>query len=77
MGFFSQVIESYSTDLSESKAKLERLEEKWAEIESQKREALDAISQAQQMVHIQKESTSAEVFRLKGNFSFLLDNPIS
>ncbi len=52
--------------MSEAKAKLERLEEKLAEIESQKEDATTAISQARHIVHIQKESTSAEVFRLKG-----------
>ena len=56
----------FRADVSEAKAKLERLEEKLAEIESQKEEATTAINQARHIVHIQKESTSAEVFRLKG-----------
>ena len=56
----------FRADVSEAKAKLERLEEKLAEIESQKEEATTAINQARHVVYIQKESTSAEVFRLKG-----------
>ena len=52
--------------MSEAKAKLERLEEKLTEINSQKDEATVAIDKAKHLAHIQKESTSVEVFRLKG-----------
>ena len=63
---YSSELEVYRADVSEAKAKLAGLEEKSAEIESQKQEAINAISQAERVIHIQKESTSAEVFRLKG-----------
>ncbi|RDX56232.1 hypothetical protein OH76DRAFT_1427885 [Lentinus brumalis] len=67
----STEIEAFRADVSEAKAKLERLEEKLAEIESQKEDATTAISQARHIVHIQKESTSAEVFRLKAELEAL------
>ena len=56
----------FKSDVSEAKAKLERLEEKLTEINSQRDEATVAIDRAKRIAHIQKESTSAEVFRLKG-----------
>ena len=62
----SNEIEAFRADVSEAKAKLERLDEKLAEIESQKGEVNTAITQARHIAHIQKESTSVEVFRLKG-----------
>lgn len=52
--------------MSEAKAKLARLEEKQAEFEAQKQENSSAILQAERVIHIQKESTSAEVLKLKG-----------
>lgn len=64
--WFSIELETFRADVSESRAKLQRLEEKLAEIESQKQEVSVAIAQAQHIAHIQQESTSAEVFRLKG-----------
>ncbi|KAI0735508.1 Spc7 kinetochore protein-domain-containing protein [Earliella scabrosa] len=67
----STEIEVFRADVSEAKAKLERLEEKLAEIESQKEEATTAINQARHVVYIQKESTSAEVFRLKAELEAL------
>ncbi|TBU34906.1 Spc7 kinetochore protein-domain-containing protein [Dichomitus squalens] len=69
----SNEIEAFKADVSEAKAKLERLDEKLGEIESQKKEANTAINQARHIVHIQKESTSAEVFRLKAELEALED----
>ena len=51
--------------MSEAQAKLQRLQEKDVEIEDQKREITAAIAQAKRVIHIQTESTSSEVFRLK------------
>ena len=62
----SNEIEAFRADVSEAKAKLERLHEKLAEIDSQREEATSAIDKAKHIAHIQKESTSVEVFRLKG-----------
>ncbi|CDO75877.1 hypothetical protein BN946_scf184672.g10 [Trametes cinnabarina] len=66
-------IEAFRADVSEAKAKLERLDEKLAEIEAQKEEATTAIAQAKHVIHIQKESTSSEVFRLKDELEALQD----
>ena len=62
----STEIEAFRADVSEAKAKLERFDEKLADIEAQKAELTAAITQSKHVIHIQKESTSAEVFRLKG-----------
>ncbi|THG98453.1 hypothetical protein EW026_g3733 [Hermanssonia centrifuga] len=59
-------IQASQANVSEAKAKLERLEEKLVEIETQKQENSSAIEEAQRIVHIQTESTSSEIFRLKG-----------
>ncbi|CCM00329.1 uncharacterized protein FIBRA_02359 [Fibroporia radiculosa] len=67
----STELEIYRTDVSEGRLKLERMEEKLAEIEEQKRETSHAIAQAQHVIHIQKESTSVEVFRLKDELEAL------
>ncbi|OSD05882.1 hypothetical protein PYCCODRAFT_1052347 [Trametes coccinea BRFM310] len=69
----STEIEAFRADVSEAKAKLERLDEKLAEIEAQKQEATTAIAQAKHVIHIQKESTSSEVFRLKDELEALCD----
>ncbi|KAI8995444.1 Spc7 kinetochore protein-domain-containing protein [Trametes punicea] len=69
----STEIEAFRADVSEAKAKLERLDEKLAEIEVQKQEVMTAIAQAKHVIHIQKESTSAEVFRLKDELEALHD----
>ncbi|PIL30949.1 hypothetical protein GSI_07118 [Ganoderma sinense ZZ0214-1] len=69
----SNEIEAFRADVSEAKAKLERLDEKLAEIESQKEEVNTAITQARHIAHIQKESTSVEVFRLKAELEALED----
>ncbi|KAI0768622.1 Spc7 kinetochore protein-domain-containing protein [Trametes elegans] len=69
----SSEIEAFRADVSEGKAKLERLDEKLSEIEAQKEEATTAISQAKHTIHIQKESTSSEVFRLKEELEALQD----
>ena len=63
----SAELEAYLADVSEAKAKLARLEEKQAEFEAQKQENSQAILHAEHVIHIQKESTSAEVLKLKGD----------
>jgi len=65
----SAELEAFRADVAEGNAKLERLEEKLQELDLQKREATGAIEKAQRLLHIQKNSTRAEVFRLKGGFS--------
>ncbi|KZT65577.1 hypothetical protein DAEQUDRAFT_768746 [Daedalea quercina L-15889] len=69
----SSELEVFRTDVSESRAKLDRLNEKLSEIESQKQEATAAIAKARYNVHIQKESTTSAVFRLKDELEALQD----
>lgn len=65
----SAELEAFRADVAEGNAKLERLEEKLQELDLQKQEATAAIEKAQRLLHIQKNSTRAEVFRLRGGFS--------
>ena len=51
---------------------MERLEEKLAEIDSYKQEDSNAISKAEQLIQIQKESTSGHVLRLQGRVACCL-----
>jgi chromosome segregation ATPase len=66
----SAELEAFRADVAEGNAKFERLEEKLQELNLQKQEATSAIDQAQRLIHIQKNSTRAEVFRLKGEFEW-------
>ena len=59
-------IQASRASISEAEAKLQRLQEKYLEIEDQKQEITAAIAQAQRVIHVQNESTSSEVSRLKG-----------
>lgn len=52
--------------MDEGNAKLGRLQDKLNELSSEKQEATVAIEQAERLIHIQKNSTNAEVFKLKG-----------
>ncbi|KZT23850.1 hypothetical protein NEOLEDRAFT_1179833 [Neolentinus lepideus HHB14362 ss-1] len=58
-------LESFRTDISENKAKLTNFTEKLEEIEQEKKELLQAIADAERMANIQKNSTKAEVFKLR------------
>jgi len=64
-------LEAFRADVAEGNAKLERLEEKLQELNLHKQEATSAIDQAQRLIHIQKNSTRAEVFRLKDELETL------
>ncbi|KAG2756515.1 hypothetical protein P692DRAFT_20852947 [Suillus brevipes Sb2] len=61
----SVALEAFRADVDEGKAKLNRLQEKLEEIEAQKLETTNAIQVAERQVQVQKNSTHAEVFRLK------------
>ncbi|KAF9821806.1 hypothetical protein IEO21_00236 [Rhodonia placenta] len=69
----SNELEAFRIDVSESRAKLERFEEKLAEIESQKQEASNAIAYSQHSIHIKKEGTSVEVIKLRDELEALQD----
>ncbi|RDB29117.1 hypothetical protein Hypma_015188 [Hypsizygus marmoreus] len=66
-------VEALKAEVAESKAQLVWLQERFEEVESQKREATTAISNAQRVLHIQKNSTRAEVFKLKDELEALED----
>jgi hypothetical protein len=53
-------------EIAETNGQLERLRERLEDTEAQKEEAAAAIAEANHLIHLQKNSTSAEVFRLKG-----------
>jgi hypothetical protein len=59
-------VESLKSEVAERTSQLQWLQEKIGETEFQKKEATEAIAQANRTLQIQKNSTSAEVFRLKG-----------
>ena len=61
-------VESLKSEVAERTSQLQWLQEKIEETELQKKEATEAIAQANRTLQIQKNSTSAEVFRLKGTF---------
>ena len=63
---FSIEVEELRDDVLEEKSKLESTQERLREINAQKQETKAAIANAQRIRHIQKSSTRAEVFRLKG-----------
>lgn len=59
-------MEALQAEVAEGKAQLLWLQERRADLDSQKQEVQSAIADAQRVLHIQKNSTRAEVFRLKG-----------
>lgn len=64
-------MEAFRADVAEGNAKLDRLKDKLQELALQKQEANGAIEEAQRAIHVQKNSTRAEVFRLKGDIRFV------
>jgi kinetochore protein Spc7/SPC105 len=63
---FSLEVEALRAEISERSSQIQWLQERLIETETQKQEAIAAIAQASRMLHIQKHSTIAEVFKLKG-----------
>jgi kinetochore protein Spc7/SPC105 len=59
-------VEALRSEVAEKESEVQWLEEKIEETEAQKREAKDSIAEANRVLQIQKNSTSAEIFRLKG-----------
>ena len=56
----------FRNDIADGNAKLTRLEETLEDLEDQARDAKTAITTAQRQMDMQKTSTRAEVFRLRG-----------
>ncbi|OAX44921.1 hypothetical protein K503DRAFT_788592 [Rhizopogon vinicolor AM-OR11-026] len=67
----SVALEAFRADVDEGEAKLDRLQEKLDEIEAHKLETTNAIQVAERQVQVQKNSTHAEVFRLKDELEAL------
>jgi hypothetical protein len=59
-------LDVFRAEVVETTAKLDRLRERSVEIETEGKEAQDAISDCERTIQIQKNSTKAEVFQLKG-----------
>ena len=62
----SAELETYRRDVEEARGKLERLQEKLEEVQIQKTDVSSAIERTERLIHVQKNSTRAEVFRLRG-----------
>jgi multidrug resistance efflux pump len=65
----SVALDEFRAEVAEANAKLERLEEKLRDLETEKSETTASIEASQRTLHIQKNSTQAEAFRLKGTLS--------
>ncbi|KAI0706070.1 Spc7 kinetochore protein-domain-containing protein [Cytidiella melzeri] len=66
-------VQAQRANVSEAQAKLNRLQEREAEIQIQKEDLESAISHSQELIQRQTESTSSEVFRLKDELEALED----
>ncbi|KAG6888765.1 hypothetical protein C0992_007556 [Termitomyces sp. T32_za158] len=66
-------VEALQAEVAESKAKLLSLQERLKEINTEKQETRAVIDDAQRVLHLQKNGTRAEVFRLKEELEFLED----
>ncbi|KAJ7169443.1 Spc7 kinetochore protein-domain-containing protein [Mycena filopes] len=66
-------VEALQAEVAESNAQLQWLQERLDELELQKRQARSAIGDANRILHIQKNSTHAELFRLKEELTSLQD----
>ncbi|KAI0274874.1 Spc7 kinetochore protein-domain-containing protein [Gloeopeniophorella convolvens] len=66
-------LDEFRTEVAEANAKLERLEEKQQDIEKEKAEAKSSIDAAQRILHVHKNSTQAEAFRLRDELASLED----
>ncbi|KAG5648239.1 hypothetical protein DXG03_006197 [Asterophora parasitica] len=66
-------VEALQAEVAESRAKLQSLKEQLKEIDAQKQEAKTAIDDAQRVLHVQKNGTRSEVFRLKAELESLED----
>ncbi|KLO20428.1 Spc7-domain-containing protein [Schizopora paradoxa] len=65
------LLDGYRADIAEGNAKVERLQEKLQELESQKAENEQVINDANRKITLHKNSTRAEVFRLKDELEAL------
>ncbi|KAK7064607.1 Spc7 domain-containing protein, partial [Favolaschia claudopus] len=66
-------VEALQAEVAESNAQLQWLHERLEELELEKRQAKSAIADGNRILHIQKNSTHAELSRLKDELSGLQD----
>ncbi|KAG6814029.1 hypothetical protein H0H92_003879 [Tricholoma furcatifolium] len=66
-------VEALKAEVAESKAKLHSLQERLGSINAERHETKAAIDDAQTALHLQKNSTRAEVFKLKDELESLED----
>ncbi|KAJ7923050.1 Spc7 kinetochore protein-domain-containing protein [Mycena leptocephala] len=66
-------VEALQAEVAESNAQLQWLQERLEELELEKRQARTAITDANRILHIQKNSTHAELSRLKEELNNLQD----
>ncbi|KAI5992545.1 Spc7 kinetochore protein-domain-containing protein [Pisolithus marmoratus] len=64
-------LDNYRREVEEAKAKLSRIEEKLKEVQTEKNEVSASIEKTERLINVQKNSTHAEVFRLKGELEML------
>ena len=62
----SAALNEFRAEVSEANAKLERLEEKLKDLETEEAETTASIEASQQKLHILENSTQTEALRLKG-----------
>ncbi|KAF8641136.1 hypothetical protein AX17_000778 [Amanita inopinata Kibby_2008] len=66
-------VEALQAEVAEGKSRLQWLQERLEELEIQKQEATNTIADAHRILRIQKNSTRAEVFKLKDELEALED----
>ncbi|KIL70959.1 hypothetical protein M378DRAFT_175273 [Amanita muscaria Koide BX008] len=66
-------VEALKAEVAEGDSRLQRLQERFEEIEAQKRGNSTAIADAKRVLHEPKSSTRAEVFNLKEELEYLED----
>ncbi|KAI0004111.1 Spc7 kinetochore protein-domain-containing protein [Russula compacta] len=64
-------LDEFRAEVAEANAKLERLEEKLRDLETEKAETIASIEASQRTLHIQENSTQAEAFRLNDELASL------
>jgi kinetochore protein Spc7/SPC105 len=62
-------VEALKAELLDGESQLKYLQEKLEDLNLQKLEATTAINEARRIMDIEKNSTTAEIFKLKGKFA--------
>jgi kinetochore protein Spc7/SPC105 len=62
-------VEALKAELLDGESQLKYLQEKLEDLNLQKLEATTAINEGRRIMDIEKNSTTAEIFKLKGKFA--------